>query len=289
MKINKIRIEEEHPMVVGDISYALPSIDLHLDSSAGENGYLVKASDGLGPTDLTAVVEGFDSNGIPIMGTKSSRRDMAFKMGLIPHGQNDFSNLRDRVYRYMSRSVVVSLMYGSEVVAKTKGHIRQPDASYFTNQPELIITIECVDGELVAPKAVNIPFPRLSVPQPVITYEAGTAPTGLDLVFTVTENHSNFTISNHAKVWHKGNGNIQTEFSVTYDFLVGDVISISTYQGERRISLLRSSTAYDLAGYLNSGAVWPRLYPGVNVFDWDIEVDWMAWTSASYLPRFWGV
>lgn len=289
MKINKIRIEEEHPMTLGANSYPLPVCDLHLDSLAGQNGYLVKASSGLEPTQITQVVEGFDSNGVPIYGPVAEKRSMSFKVGLTPGRNRSFGELRDDLYKYMARSVVVSFMNGSMVVARTRGHIRNVDASHFTSQPEVVVMVECEHGELVAPEAVHIPFSVIDSPQPLIAYPEGTAPAGLDLQFEVTTNHSNFSIFNHAQVWHASEGAVDTLFKVTYAFLDGDVITISTHPRERRITLLRGATTYDIAGYLNAGAVWPRLYSGVNVFSWDIEVDWVNWLSASYTPRYWGV
>ena len=49
MIITKLRIQEEHPMASTTPAkvYPLPTCDLNVDSSAGENGYILKVADGL--------------------------------------------------------------------------------------------------------------------------------------------------------------------------------------------------------------------------------------------------
>jgi hypothetical protein len=152
------------------------------------------------------------------------------------------------------------------------------------------MTIRCEDDpDFVSPRSTPISTTLLNASPVVIPYEQGTAPTGLDLVFAVTANHSNFTISGHNTLWYEGDTPLDNDFTVTYNFLIGDIIAISTHPKKKKLTRTRASVDLDLAGYLNQGAVWPRLYSGVNVFTWDIATSWMSWTSASYVPRYWGV
>lgn len=289
MIISKIRLQEDHPMVGPTISWPLPVCDLNVDPSAGENGYILKMVKGLDPPNLIAVVEGFDSFGTPVIGGIPDKREIALRVGISPAFEQTYGGLRDAIYRFMNRTILISLMDDSTVLAKTTGYIRLCEAVYFSNQPELEITITCVDGEFTAPFAVDIPFVDLDSAQPVINYEDGTAPTGLDLQFTVTAPVPGFIIFNHSRVWFDGVADIFNEFELTYPLIADDVVTISTQTKNKRITLLRSAVEYDLAGYINAGAVWPKLYPGVNTFEWDIEDTWMTWDSASYFPKYWGV
>lgn len=295
MMINKIRLREEHPMAgfgVGDegqTTWPVPFLDLSLNASAGSNGYLIKNSVGLGPTDTTAVVIGFDINGIPIKGSVASDREVVLRIELTPKLGQSISSLRDQLYKFMDKSVILSLMNGAEVVASTPGFIKNFEAVHFSAQPEIQITIGCEDGYFYGPSALDIPLNLLEWEQPILTYEKGTAPTGFTLEFDVTFANTFFQIFNHSKFWHVGRGDVANVFRVGYPMIVGDHITLSTTPTDRRVTLLRGSTEYDLAGYVNAGAVWPQLYPGVNVFEWTFGSGWMTFDRMSYIPRYWGV
>lgn len=289
MIITKLRIQEEHPMTNPTASWPLPLVDLNLDLSAGENGYILKDSVGLGPPPLVAIVVGFDVSGIPVMESFPEKRQVVLKIGLTPQLGQSYGGLRDSLYNLISRTVFFKLMNDSEVIAQTTGFISKIEPAHFTNRPEIQVTIESEEGDFVGPFAVDIPLATLDTDTPVIMYDEGSAPTGLDLVFDVTAIQSGFIISNHSEFWHAGSADITNEFEVTYPFLVGDEVFISTHPRNKRITLIRSAVEYDLAGYINAGAVWPKLYSGVNSFEWSLLDTWMTFSSASYIPRYWGV
>lgn len=295
MIINKIRIQEEHPMAgfgVGDegpTTWPVPFLDLDLNSDAGDNGYLIKNAVGLGPTDRSAVVIGFDGLGIPIKGSVPAKRETVIRIELVPTLGQSISNLRDELYKFLDKSVIVSLMNGSETVADTPGFIKDFEVVHFAAQPEIQLTIECEDGYFYAPEPLEVPLSLLLSAQPIITYEKGTAPTGFTLEFVVSAPNSFFEILNHSKFWHSGRGDVANIFKVTYGLTYGDTVVLNTTPTDRSIVLTRGGNKFDLAGYLNAGAVWPQLYPGVNVFEWFFDDSWMAFTKMSYTPRYWGV
>lgn len=291
MIINKLRLEEEHPMTGPAGSWPLPLYDFNLDSSAGENGYILKDAKGLGPPVFTSIVKGFDSFGVPIMGNDIQKRIIILKIGLEPKLGQSFGTLRDELYKLISRSVLFSLMHESTILAQTTGFIRQVEPVHFSSQPEIEIVIECEDGDFVSPDTINIPLSTLATLEPVINYEEGNAPTGLTLQFTYTAvaDGTGFTIFNHSNFWHAGEGPVFNVFEVSYPFETDDVVTITTQSKNQRITLLRAAVESDLAGYINPGAIWPELYPGVNAFEWDFDASWMDWVNVSYNPRFWGV
>jgi hypothetical protein len=278
-------------MTSTSVSWPLSYCDLNLDSTSGENGYILKEAAGLDPPDFISVVEGFDKFGTPVMTDVSETKELVLKVGLNPGLGQSYSTLRDDLYKFISRTVYVKLMNDSMVIAQIIGHIKHFDAVHFSNQPEIEMTIECQDGEFSAPSSIDIPLTTLNTLTPIINYEDGTAPTGLDLQFTYTAVGvgTGFTIFNHSRVWYIGADQVFNEFKLTYPFNTGDIITISTQPKKKRITLLRGATTYDLAGYINGGAVWPRLYPGVNSFEWSFASTWMHWDKASYIPKYWGV
>jgi hypothetical protein len=296
MKITKIRLQEEHPMAGPGGTWPLPVCDLDVDLSAGMNGYVLKIADGLGPPDFLAIVEGFDSVGTPVFLSDPQTRDVAFKIGICPCYGKTNAELRDDLYKLISRTILIKLMDGSTVVAQAAGFIKTFDSAHFSSLPEVQMIVECQDGAFSAPAVVPIPLASITsalavVPDHdvIINYEEGTAPAGLDLNLTVTAAQTGFSISEYAKFWAIGGVDIHNVFQVNYAFLAGDVITISTHPKRKKISLLRGAVTTDLAGYLNAGAVWPKLYTGVNAFKWNFTSSWMTWNTATYTPRFWGV
>lgn len=289
MIITRVRLQEEHPMQQGVSTWPLPYVDLELNPFSGENGYLITDSIGLDPPNLIPIVVGFDSNGVPIFENTSDKREIALKIGLKPGIGQTYGSLRDNLYKLISRSIMISLMNGSTTIAQVSGSITKCESGLFSNKPYVVLTLECITGDFYSPVNVSIPTTELDTSQPKITYENGTAPTGLDLQFTVTSPVASFSFSNYGKFWYSGTSGLSTLFQVTYSFLAGDVVTLKTHPKEKKINLLRSAINYDLAGYINSGAVWPKLFSGVNAFDWTILSTWATINSASYTPRYWGV
>jgi len=289
MIITKLRLEEEHPMTSPVRPYPLPIVDLNLDSSAGDNGFTLNKSSGLGPPTLTKVVTGFDTNGIPIFDNVPQKRQIGLKISITPRLGQEFGDLRDQLYKMVSRSIFIRFMNGAEIIAQTTGFIKNIVPDMFTPKPEIVLDIECNEGDLKGPNAFDIPIATLNTLTPVINYEKGSAPTGLDLTYAVTATHSGFTISNHAEFWHVGDADVNNQFIVSYTFLNGDIITLSTHPRNKRLIRTRSGVDLDLAGYINPGAVWPKLYSGVNSFSWTFASSWGHFTAASYIPRYWGV
>ena len=304
MRITKIRLQEEHPMAApsGTPAWPLPIFDLNVNSMAGENGYILKVADGIEPPVFLAVVEGYDVNGVSVMTSVPQTRDIGFRIGLQPHLGQSFSDLRDDLYKLISRSIYVRFMHGADIVAQGVGFIKQFDSSHFVNLPEVAIIVECQDGSFSAPRPVAIPLEEIQTVDPIINYTEGTAPTGLDLQFSVhapfgqlvdalavTPSPTSFNITEYSKFWAMSGAEVHNVFQVNYPFLPGDVINMSTYPKKRRITVTRSGAVIDLAGYVNAGAVWPKVFPGVNAFHWTLDSSWMTWVSATYTPRFWGV
>lgn len=282
MIITKIRLEEKRPMMgPAAASWPLPVVDFNLDSSAGMNGYILKEAQGLDPPNLSSIVDGFDIYGSPVMGSVPDKRQIVFKIGLNPRLGQSYGSLRDELYKFINRTVLVDLMLDSLIIAQASGYIQIVDSVHFSNQPDIELTVECEDGEFVSPFSVDIPISDLNTLEPIINYEDGTAPTGFEFQFNVTANHTGFTISSPA--------NDNMEFNLNYPFIIGDVVTVSTQPRDKRVTLFRASVLYDIAGYVNSGAVWPKLYPGVNAFEWDFAASWMTWATAFYIPRYWGV
>lgn len=294
MIINRLRIQEEHPMTGPTRSWPLPTIDFNLNFMAGENGYILKDSTGLGPPALTSIVEGFDIAGQPVLtAVPTEKREIVLKVGLDPGLGQDRGALRDALYRFIGRSIYVKLMDDTIVIAHTIGYVKSIEPTYFSNNPDLLITIECPDptGTFLGDIGGVVPPLTLQVNRPVINYTEGTAPTGFQFGFTVTATGTDFSMSEYSEFWYSGDSPVNNEFTVLFSFQVGDVFFMDTNPTSRFIQVSRVGDIIDLAGYVTPGAVWPKLYPGVNTFLWNLNATWVTLASIfmEYSPRFWGV
>lgn len=293
MIITKLRLQEEHSMTGPGGTWSLPLCDLNLNYTDGENGYILKEAVGLGPPEFTPVVIGFDSTGIPILDSDPGPRDLALKIGLNPQLGQTYSDLRDDLYKLIGRTVFVKLMNSSLVIAQSTGYVQKVEPVHFSNKPDIAVMIECEDGMFSSPAYVTIPVAVLqTMTNPIIDYSDGTAPAGIELTFqnTTGVSKTGFSISNHSEFWHAGSGDVNNLFQVTYAIDANDIIVLSTHPKNRSIMMYDNSAGIwiDIAGYLNSGAVWPMLYPGVNQFAWSLN--WVtSWTVTRYIPRYWGV
>lgn len=277
MIINRIRLALQPIELIG-------ACDLLLDHRAGENGYVVKAALGLGPPSGDVLVEGFTSAGQPLIDILPENRELVFRIGFNPGIGQSYSGLRDELYKLISRPLYVKLMNNALTMAQISGFIRQFEVLHFTKEPEVQITIECQDSVFTAPEFIYAPTTGMGEGPIVIDYQEGTAPTGFVMImnFSGTDGGFGFALDTTPNVWGQYN-----HFQVTYPILPGDVVTLYTQRGERKVNLYRSSVNTNITGYINEGAAWPRLHPGANHFD--LEIANGASILLRYYPRFWGV
>jgi len=288
MMINKLRIQESTPMTRGGVTWALPICDLNIDSSAGENGYLIRDVVGIDPPDLNAIIVGFDTNGNPVYGNYSEGREVSIRIELVPVGSQTVSELRDALYKFVSRGLTLSFMYDSVVKATWSCAIKTIEAVHFSNKPEVKLILSSKYATFSGPSLIQIPPATLATANPIINYTEGTTPADLAFVFLASGSSSSFRIYNHAQEWHDGTYSLATNFEVTKAFVSGDYVSITSTPETQTVFLTHLGANSDLEGYLNAFAVWPKLIPGVNAFDWTFNVGWSVF-NAYYRPRFWGV
>lgn len=274
MIITHIRLVHEALGVWNDPAHY---VDLMLDPTAGDNGYIIKSHDGFDPSPTDDYIEGF-TQGIPLRENAPENKQLSLQIGFVPGpvtGTN--ASLRSRLYKLRNRRVFVILMNGPNRVAEITGTIRIFDAPIATNVPEAKLTIDCIDGFFVSPTEVYNDTAELGAYPPTIDYIEGDAPTGFEFRFHLTAN--------------TGSINVYTidgrSVAVTYAFLSGDQIIVQTQRKQRRISMFRSAVFTDLTPLISVGSTWPKLFPGENQIQFTPATATMIYLS--YFPRFWGV
>jgi len=280
MIVTSIRILNKHRLSSDPTAY----VDLALNSTAGENGYILKRHEGLDPSETITFTEGFGPGGSPVNTSRPEKKEIVLHVGFVAGQAGTYSELRDRLYRMMSRSVRILLMSGETILAEITGWIRSFDVELASNQPDAQLTIKCDDGFFVSPTQIAVPTAGLSKSIPIINGIIGTAPASFYMAVVMTSNAALFGVNNNAGV----DGGDPWHFTVGYPFLTGDHVAIQTEFNNRSVIRTRSSVALDITSYLQPGSTWPSLYPGeenkfylwVSAFNWD---------SISYYPKYWGV
>jgi hypothetical protein len=60
-------------------------------------------------------------------------------------------------------------------------------------------------------------------------------------------------------------------FELDFDFISGDIIHISTIDGEEEVFLTRNAVDYNLFNYVVFGSTWLKLRTGDNIFAYSAE------------------
>lgn len=113
----------------------------------------------------------------------------------------------------------------------------------------------------------------------LVVTNQGNAPTGFIMRLIVTANTDLITINND--LTHE-------RMILDHDFLVDDIIDISTVDGDRYIRLIRDATQTDILWALrNGGSTWLTLRGGDNVFT--VTPTTFSWGQWAYFAKFWGI
>lgn len=277
MIIDSIRLLSDQIGVSGAYIYT----DLQINPTAGANGYMLKAVDGFDPSDTLNFVEGFDpTTGEPISDNKPQDKVLVMKVGFVPGPSGSVSSLRDGLYMLVSRALTVQLRLGETVVAQIRGRMSKIEAAHSTNSPEVVMTVECEDGLFESPTQIVVPMGSVSKSTPTFDYVEGTAPTGFEMILTLTSGLSSFALTGTI-------GGRNWKFGVTTTFLTGDQLILQTDRKKRRFTIIRSSVGYDYSALVDAGTVWPKLHRGRNIFATSSSA--FNWNSVKYYPKFWGV
>ena len=197
------------------------------------------------------------------------------------------SDLRDAIYRIISASrtgkVTLNLNASGTTVAKTAGFITKFEASYFTDKPDLQLTIQC-DDPLFRGIASIVYDDELKQTNPqVIVDSLSTAPHGFSLIATFKAASPTFTIQSSATT-------PEWKFTVTPDvaFASGDVLYFSSDQANKYLYVVRGAVTTYLMDKIMPTSVWPSLFPGSNTFTIP-EIATLTLNKIEFYPAYWGV
>jgi len=204
-----------------------------------------------------------------------------------------YSSLRDKLYKTISsaRDGQVEIRFMSDLyeMASIKGFITKFEAPVFSQVPEVQLTIFCEDGIFKSIKSIKVRAAGLSKTKMIITDTTSTSPHGMTFELKFLTKTPYFSIQDVSVVPEWKFKLIPGTIGGLVDFQVNDRLFFSNEGNEKSVFILRGSTQYYLADKIETGSVWPIIFPGENQYTIDYSTGNFSWTAFSYYATYWGI
>ena len=269
MKFTKVRLN------------GLTVVDLPIEGALPSDKYILKGIDGAGPPDLDVALGDTLFGDAVFQGRQAQGRELVGLVGLNPDfgSSETAADLRANLYGMITpgygESIVVQFMNVDTVVAETTGYVRRLEINPFSKDPEVQLTIACIERQLVAPDVIFLEPASKSDPE---ILNEGTAPAGFHMELSLTSAESLWSLTDIFGTY---------EMTFVYDFEVGDLLEIDTRPGHRGVWVTRSAVRKNIIWTMTPESVWFMLHGGNNVFQ--TSSDLFNWGDVYYQPRFWGI
>lgn len=189
----------------------------------------------------------------------------------------DIEANRQRLYRIFPRKMPVTVYFKNKNRnVKINGYVEALEGDLFTKQEQIQISILCprpyFEGIDSVTNTIGDVLPLFEFPfsiaednpveigevstSPIYTYDnQGDVETGAVFTFTFDGSVTGITLTNYTTTAYIG---------FNYSFTAGDVLTVSTIQGELYAKLMHNGSEVNLLNYLMSGSTWIKLAVGEN-------------------------
>jgi hypothetical protein len=217
-------------------------------------------------------------------------REIVMRITLNPLFKLDenYSTIRDELYKAISssRSGLVTILFSSNgtAVAKASAHITKFEGVYFTQLPEVKITLSCDDPMFRAVATTVLDPTQLKETNPVIVSDGlSTAPHGFSFKAKFVATSPTFTIQDDPS-------NPEWQFVVTPagGFLVNDNLFFSSEKSQKYLYIDRAGVKTHLMDKVAPTSIWPLIFPGTNSFIIP-EISKIDWVYLEFDAAYWGV
>lgn len=276
------------------VSFSLSQVDQ-------TQSYILEQAVGLDPDQITPVFAGSWTEGAikeEYFEMKLPPRSIGLKIKLNPQlgASETYSSLREHLYKIISRArtgkVELRLKYNDTIVATIQGLVNRVESSLFDTDPKIQLSIGCQDPFLKGPEEILYPSPTYTYPADfdwTIDDDVSTAPHGFRMKITVGA----YDVDSLTIQTVTGYDNLA--LTVNKTFQEDDEIFFSSEENNKYLYFVRGSSTTYLTDKIESGAVWPRLFPGENnfhlnaptqeeLFGYTVRIDYIK-----HYPHYWGV
>ncbi|MET0786275.1 MAG: hypothetical protein ABWY25_06175 [Paenisporosarcina sp.] len=267
------------------------AITFNLRNPDPEDQYMIRAMAGL---DSEEIIPRFYGYGLTSktkyydFGMKA--RDVVIRAVLNPRFilNETYSDIRDRLYKTISATrngkITLNFSSGTTIVAKIEGFITKFEVPYFSQLPEVQLTVRCDDPMFRAINAVVFLPANLPTVNPIILPDSlSTAPHGFSMQVTFKTNTPSFTIQDVPT-------NPEWKFKIIPNggFLTNDVLYFSSEFTNKYCYIVRSGATTYLIDRIETGSLWPLIFPGQNTFHF-VDIAAINWNRIEYYASYWGV
>jgi hypothetical protein len=263
--------------------------DIHLPFIGNpSHKFLLKAADGLGPPEIDVNINPTLFAGGVYLGRRPQGREVVLRVGLKPGYATGptAADLRTELYGLLTGGttdlvtlqIVNGNQAGAPILAYTDGYIKRIEINPFSKEPEVQITLSCLQPYLLHPVNISQNNATLSKSAPSFT-NLGTASAGLYILVNFTAATSDWSITN---------GRGEKVRLLGWNFGIGDKLAIDTRDGLRNMTYFQTNgNVKNVVQYLTLDSQWFQLHTGVNTFTTSHQN--FNWENFMYRPRYWGV
>jgi hypothetical protein len=226
------------------------------------NGYAIEEIRGLDPVKATIVSSDFaQMDGSQYQTSSRGERNLVFTIGFEPdYSSMSVRSLRTNMYSFFMPKSFVNLRFYmvDGLIVETIGRVESFEAPLFTDEPKATISVLCFDPDFIETTPIVVTGNTTSsTTEFAVTYE-GTTDTGFIFVLSVDRTLTEFSIYHH-----RPDGSLQVmDFAAA--LAAGDVVTVSTINGDKRVTLTRSGSVSSLLYGLSPQSPWLKLQHGVN-------------------------
>lgn len=312
MKVREIQLVSSNLSYSDDVIHA----KFPLRSVSAEDPYILKGATGL---DAEEIISNYIGSPLPTREKFYSMRPKSRTVVLLikPNPQyigleRTVSDLRDALYRAISFShrgqlelrFIANEEYAEYGIASLFGTITKFEASLFSENPEIQLTLSCEDPFLRGTVYWSL-FDRETQPWNGQTYDdaISTAPHGFQMELTVNRRLDSITI-------RESNQPNDVVFRIDHPFENQDKIYFSSEENNRYLYVAKYGSYFDpnvpitnvwypdgngpnltqtirhLTDKIASGSVWPITRPGTNLI---YVTQGVVVNSIQYRHAYWGV
>lgn len=235
---------------------------LTLELNDISDGLLLADVKGLDPVKATLASSSFAGvKGSHFQGSHRESRNILMSIVFVPDGTASVAALRNGLYRYfMSENLVNMTFYNDEgLVVVIDGVVESNDSPLFSEEPQADISIMCFDEvDFTGPTPVVVTGMLTSDATSRAVAYSGTVDTGILLELDVNRAMSGFSIYHTLP-----SGELRT-LDFQAPLLAGDTVTLSTVQGSKYITLVRTGTTSSLLWAVTPQSNWIQLANGTN-------------------------
>jgi len=226
------------------------------------SGYTLKSIDGLDPVKATIVTSSFaNRDGVEYESARRDARNLILNIGFAPDwALTTPKALRDNLYKWFMTKQYIELRFYEDngLVVTIVGRVESNDSPRFTSDPDSKISIICFLPDFIGMTNELISGTSVSDATESTANYIGTSETGFLFTLNVNRPISGFAL------YQRGADATQYELDFASSLLAGDILKISTAQGNKYATLTRGGVETSILYGVSPASPWLVLTPGAN-------------------------